>query len=337
MRRTVMLKIKYRVASFLSSCLIIGNFSACASELTNTNVFLTGNGIATRLHSPVLKQFSNIDTSFIRLPEENELSSEIKVQPTDWLFLGTPVYKHKQHLLYAIKKYKNILCEKPVGLSLEEIDQIDKAINENQTLFIVNYALRFLPQIQQIKEFINGNEIKSVKLICNSNFNKNPPNKIWKSDYTLGGGVMYSILPHLIDLLNFTMGENDLSTVTFESSSEIPMDDIKVSSKTLNKTDISINVNLRENFDELKLEVQTPEKTKVFDLVSSSTNIIDKTKYPNGTLSATSECSPWRISFRYLLENIFLDPTNPNFAKIQDAKNVHKVLKVINSKINPVK
>lgn len=196
-------------------------------------------------------------------------------------------------------------------------------------MFIVNYALRFLPCVEEFKEFIKNNDVKYVTITCNANFNQNPPNKSWKNDYKLGGGILYSILPHMIDLLNYLNFQGDLNDITFQSTTQVPMNDIKLYSKTLSGVNTVININLCKNFDELTLKVETSDKSKTFDLINNSENKISDTRYCNGTLSATSKISPWRTSFKYLLENLFINPQDSRFAKIEDAKNVLKVLDII--------
>ena len=332
-----MFKINSILAGLLGVCLISVNTPALNANMNSTTVFLTGSGIAVRLHDPSLSDFTHIDTKFVRISESGQTTTKSDIDLKNWLFLGTPVYKHKDHLIYATKKYKNILCEKPVGLSLSDINQIKQAIEENNVQFIVNYPLRFLPVIKQVKEFISCNDIKSIKVTCNADFNKNPPNKSWKTNFNLGGGVVYSILPHLSDILNFIVDPCDLSSIRFESTSKIPMDDIRVFSKTLSKIDTEININLRENFDELKLEIQTPEESKIIDLIDSNENLISGTKYQNGTLPATSKISPWNISFKYLLQSIFSGSADDTkLAKIQDAEKVHQVIDALNRELSRI-
>lgn len=327
-----MIKIKHFCAFVLCSLISCGSFGivkATDFELPGTTVCLTGMGIAARLHKPVLEELSNINIEFVRLPEEPPKASEQVVSSNGWLFLGTPVYKQKQHILCCTKKFKKILCEKPVGLSGNEIKQIKSVINQNQVLFRVNYALRFLPCVEKIKKFIKNNKVKSATITCNANFNETPPNKAWKSDPNLGGGIVYSILPHMVDLLNYLNLPSDSSNIAFKSTTQIPISDINVSSKTLNGVDTIININLCEKFDELTLKVETSEGSEKFDLINSSENKIFGAKYRNGTLSATSKISPWRISFKYLLENLFTNSQDPRLAGIEDAENVHKILDVI--------
>lgn len=321
----IMINRKFLAA--VTSCFLVLNSSLAAAS--NTTVFITGSGIATRLHKPVLKEFPKIKTKSIRISEKPISGQKFDKTSENWLFLGTPVYKHKDHIISSCKKYKKILCEKPVGLSKNEINEIKTAINQNKTYFRVNYALRFLPCMDEIKKFIKNNEIKSVTITCNANFNKFPPNKAWKNDYKSGGGILYSILPHMVDLLNFLNLEEDVNSIFFESSLKVPMDDIKLYSKTKSGIKTEINIDLLKDFDEFTLKLETPKNGKIFDLINSSENKISETKYISGTLSATSKLSPWRISFKYLLETIFADKENEKLAKIEDAEKIHDVLEMI--------
>lgn len=317
---------KSKFLSVLISNVLLANFGIVNAE----KVYITGNGIATRLHEPILKRISNVEIESIVIPEEMSTTDNIVVSPNDWLFLGTPVYKHKQHIFCCAEKYKKILCEKPVGLSISEINQIKNLINQNQILFRVNYALRFLPCLENVKEFIqNNNNMDRVTITCNANFNQNPPNRAWKNDYKLGGGIVYSILPHMVDLLNYLNFSAELASVSCKSTTQIPMNDMKLCSKTSSGIDTVININLCENFDELTLKIETPDQIKIFDLIDSSENKVFDTKYHNGTLSATSEISPWRISFKYLLETLFVNPDDFRLAKIEDAENVHKIIDIL--------
>lgn len=318
--------IVYIIIIIVSSCFLVNHFRK------NITVHVTGkSGIAGRLHYPVLQEFPNISTKFIRIDEDINNEYQTKNKNT-WLFLGTPVYKQFQHLTRACCEYNKILCEKPVCLSLSEISELKEIINKNKVFFRVNYALRFSPKVQEILDFIEKNNIKSVSIICNSNFNIKPSPIDWKNDYKLGGGILYSIFPHFVDLIYFLNFNPDINSVSFDSSTDIPMNNInfRCTDKTSN-CKIYININLQENFDELVVEFETTDEIKIFDLVNVPEKIIKNNTYDNGALSATSEISPWRISFRNLLKVLFSDPNNKNIANIQDAENVHKIInKILN-------
>lgn len=92
-----MIKVKHLFIFILCICFLSGSFGIADAkdlDLQNTTVYLTGNGIATRLHKPVLEEFPGINIKFIRLSEESSKTNDLVIPFDDWLFLGTPVYKH---------------------------------------------------------------------------------------------------------------------------------------------------------------------------------------------------------------------------------------------------
>jgi len=52
---------------------------------------------------------------------------------------------HKDLLLQASKNKKIICCEKPAGLSLQELLEVKEEFDKNDTQCIVNYNRRFDP------------------------------------------------------------------------------------------------------------------------------------------------------------------------------------------------
>ncbi|GAC41965.1 Gfo/Idh/MocA family oxidoreductase [Paenibacillus popilliae] len=328
------LKTKLAVSLILCLCLLQFNTTNAANSTGEIiQVDLTGKGIAVRLHEPVLKQFPGVNTKFVRIRDDFSLNNEQVEQSVDWLFLGTPVYKQKNHILNSLGKYKGILCEKPVGLSAKEIQDIKEHLTESNTVFRVNYALRFVPVMQEVLNFLNHNEVKSISMTCNANFNLNQGNSaLWKKDQKLGGGILYSIFPHLIDTLNFLGYEFNPETVDFLSESPVPMDNIKVSGSSSGGIPMGVNIDLCQTFDELSIKIETESKIVFFDLVDQK-NISQNLRYPNGTLSATSDISPWKVGFEELLKILFSNPNESKLAKIEDAEKVHKVIDAILSKV----
>ena len=111
------------------------------------------------------------------------------------------------------------------------------------------------------------------------------------------------------------------------------MNDIKLRSRTKSGIETQINIDLLRDFDEFTLNLETPQGVKIFDLINfKESKIFGTAEYISGTLSATNKLSPWRISFKYLLEALFSNPENQKLAKIEDAEKVHDVLEMILSK-----
>lgn len=289
------------------------------------NVDLTGSGVAARLHKPVLDEFSHINTTFVRLPEEQEI--DFPAQSSDLIIIGTPTYKHIQHLLYAIKYYPFILCEKPVGYSLKQILTLKKEICKTNSVCFVNYQLRFLPVISDIISFANNNSIKSLSILYRSNARVGNQFPQWYLDYRVGGGILYSILPHIIDLINF-LGFGIKENFKFDYNKkifEVPMDEITIHGITSSGVSIEIAIDTKKDFDQFTVELLSDNKVKRFDFIGNCEVSNKSFQYTNGALSSKN-VSPWRMGFRMLMSEL-LNLTNVScIATIEDAIKVHYVL-----------
>lgn len=296
------------------------------------SIDLTGNGVALRLHKPVLDNLSNISTKFIRLPDE--LKPNCKKPESDLIIIGTPVYKHVQHVLYAINHYEFVLCEKPMGCSLEQVIALKNTINSTDKTCFVNYQLRFLPILDKIFEFSKKNIVKSVTISYRSNARINKKLPGWYLDYRVGGGVLYSLLSHIIDLLNY-LGFNISSGFRFEfdkSKFQVPMNEVDIYGVTTQGTVLNISIDTKQNYDQFVIELFGNGNIKKFDLIGnceSNKNCI----YKNGALSSQN-VSPWRIGFRLLMLELLSPMKKTEIATINDAISVHYILSEIISRCN---
>jgi predicted dehydrogenase len=60
---------------------------------------------------------------------------------------------HADYVIKSLKAKKHLFVEKPLCLTLEELNKIEAAYSSSNIL-MVGFNRRFAPQIQKIKEFI---------------------------------------------------------------------------------------------------------------------------------------------------------------------------------------
>ncbi len=91
-----------------------------------------------------------------------ELISDPEV---DVVYIATPHNLHEANTLLALDHHKHVLCEKPMGVNLQEsMRMIEKAKAENRFLMEALWS-RFLPNIIKTKEIVTSGEIGEVKLM----------------------------------------------------------------------------------------------------------------------------------------------------------------------------
>ena len=128
----------------------------------------------------------------------------------DVIAICTPNGLHAEHSIKALKAGINVLCEKPMALSVRECGEMIKtAENANKRLFIVKQN-RFNPPVEAIKKLLDEEKlgkIYSVQLNCFWNRDAAYYHNSWKGTKKLDGGTLFTQFSHFIDLLYWMIGD----------------------------------------------------------------------------------------------------------------------------------
>ncbi len=125
-----------------------------------------------------------------------------------------PNFMHKEVIIEALKSNKHIYCEKPLTLDLKEAEEVVNVlkISDKSLIHRVAFEYRFAPAIIRAKQIIEEGHIGKI---INFNFKYygceflNPNRPIsWQSDKNKsGGGVVFALGVHAIDLINYLVGD----------------------------------------------------------------------------------------------------------------------------------
>ncbi len=114
----------------------------------------------------------------------------------DVVYIPLPNHLHKESTIKAAQKGKHILCEKPAGLTSEEIAEMKRACRENNVLFMEAFMYYFHPQHERVKDIIDSGEIGNV-LLMEAGFSFLLEEKERETDIrmnrNLGGGAIYDL------------------------------------------------------------------------------------------------------------------------------------------------
>ncbi|NBQ67467.1 MAG: dehydrogenase [Nitrosomonadaceae bacterium] len=127
----------------------------------------------------------------------------------DALVITTRHNSHARFVLQALEAGKHLFVEKPLCLTLTELDEIEAvyARMEEQgkaPLVMVGFNRRFAPQVQKIKSLLTGvSGPKSFVMTVNAG---SIPADHWTQDNEIGGGRIIGEGCHFIDLLCFLAG-----------------------------------------------------------------------------------------------------------------------------------
>lgn len=121
---------------------------------------------------------------------------------TNALVIATRHNTHAELTLKGIHAKKNIFVEKPLCLTLEELDKIENAYsNSSSKILMVGFNRRFAPHVKKMKELLSDTSgPKAMVMIINAGeISKDH----WTQDLEVGGGRIKGEVCHFVDLLRF--------------------------------------------------------------------------------------------------------------------------------------
>src|SRR5580692_8265444 len=128
----------------------------------------------------------------------------------DAVYVGTPVFLHAPHTMQSLRAGKHVLCEKPMAMNEIEARSMLQAAEESGKTFGVAYYRRAYPKVQRAKQLLEAGAIGKpviAELTCHSWFD-GQGSRSWLVDPAkAGGGPLFDIASHRIDVLNFLFGQ----------------------------------------------------------------------------------------------------------------------------------
>lgn len=124
------------------------------------------------------------------------------------VYIASPVFCHKEQAFAAAKAKKDILIEKPVGLTSSEAEEIADFCKNEGVKLGVGFMMRFHSYHQKMKEIVSSGKIGEIvsaraQLTCWYPKMEN----CWRQDMKLsGGGAMMDMGVHCVDLIRYITG-----------------------------------------------------------------------------------------------------------------------------------
>lgn len=157
---------------------------------------------------------SNFPIKFEKIyPDYQSLINDENVDVVD---ICVPNFLHKEIVIAAIKANKHIYCEKPLALDIESANEIMEAYKkyDYDKTSRITFEYRFVPAIMRAKQMIDEGRIGKI---IHFNFKYygseflDPKRPIsWQSiKEKSGGGVLYALGTHAIDLIHYLIGDID--------------------------------------------------------------------------------------------------------------------------------
>lgn len=117
----------------------------------------------------------------------------------DAVVIATPNDSHEELVIAALKAGKNVICEKPVEMSVASLDRMIAAANESGKLFTVHQNRRWDVDFLAVKKLAESGEIGKVFSIESRVHGSRGIPSDWRCEKAYGGGMIFDWGVHLID------------------------------------------------------------------------------------------------------------------------------------------
>lgn len=130
----------------------------------------------------------------------------------DVIDILTPTYLHKEMAVAAMKAGKHVICEKPCSLTWEECHEMAETAAKAGIVSYLNHNYRRVPAVALAKQMIEEGKLGTIyhyrgsylqEWIMDENF---PVTWQLKKE-TAGGGALYDLASHNVDLARYLVGE----------------------------------------------------------------------------------------------------------------------------------
>ena len=185
--------------------------------MSNINLAIIGFGRIGRIHAANILAAEDINLQMIVDPildvnkiltdkgirQSKDIGDLFALRNIDGVIICSPSKYHVDQIKQISQKTKNIFCEKPLGLSINEIMEAKTLVDNNKLNLHVGFNRRFAPDFSSLKMAISSGEIGDIHTIKIITRDPSPPpiSYIKKS-----GGIFLDMTIHDFDMVKYLSG-----------------------------------------------------------------------------------------------------------------------------------
>lgn len=142
----------------------------------------------------------------------------------DVIYVSLPNSLHSEWSIKAMNAGKHVLCEKPLCLSLSELDKLESTSQQTGKYTVEAFMYRHHPQTLMAKEVVTSGKLGELRFIRGSfSFNLNRQNDP-RLDSSLGGGSIWDVGCYPINYMRWITGHEPEEVFGWQKNSSNGID-----------------------------------------------------------------------------------------------------------------
>jgi myo-inositol 2-dehydrogenase/D-chiro-inositol 1-dehydrogenase len=130
----------------------------------------------------------------------------LKNKDVEAVIIATPSFAKPELVTASLESGKNVFCEKPLCVTLEDADRLVQDSERARLVFQMGFQRRFDPSLMRAREAMRSGVLGKILLITSKT--RDPPGSIalWEDDPKLSGGIFNDSCSHDFDIIRWLSG-----------------------------------------------------------------------------------------------------------------------------------
>ncbi|MFD2115511.1 Gfo/Idh/MocA family protein [Paenibacillus yanchengensis] len=157
----------------------------------------------------------------------NDYNDLLAIAELDAVVICSENVHHAEHTIASANAKKHVICEKPLGISVTEMEEMIATCEHNEVQLMTAFPCRYIPAVVKAQEAVQRGDIGEVLAIKGTNRGTMPGR--WFVDPALsGGGALLDHTVHVMDLMNWITGAKVNEVYAYAATlfhEDLPTDD----------------------------------------------------------------------------------------------------------------
>jgi predicted dehydrogenase len=166
-------------------------------------------------------------------------------EPIDAVIVSTPPNSHPEIAMYFMRRGTNVLCEKPLCLSVADAKEMIACAEKSNVKFTMATKFRYVEDVIKAKSMIASGVLGDIVQFENAFTARVDMSKRWNSDFEVsGGGVLMDNGTHSVDIIRYFLGAiSEVLAVETGKTQNISVDEnVKLLVKTAHNVTASVDL-----------------------------------------------------------------------------------------------
>ena len=144
----------------------------------------------------------------------------------DVVYNSLPNHLHTEWTIKALQAGKHVLCEKPLAISLEEVDAMSAAVEETGNVLAEAFMYRHHPQTLKVREMVESGVLGDVQVIKGAfTFTLTNPGDV-RLNPEMGGGSVWDVGCYPISFSRYILGDEPIAAFGWQITGESGVDEV---------------------------------------------------------------------------------------------------------------